>query len=203
MPHEFKLQELLKANSDVDPFLIKKWERIFTLFFDRNSSHEIDWSDFYLCLKKVREIYGAESVQTSYARKTMEALWKGLQKLADSDADNLITIDEWIGLLKKVDLKNRTEPQWFDDYCHFMFKLFDVSGDGVLDLAEYTDGMSVYGFEYNYCHKAFTKFARDAKGNELHTITPQQWEKYFLDLFFSTDKNALGNHLFGEINFDA
>ena len=87
------VEELIKANPDVDPFLIKKWEYIFTMFFgivylmellrlriqnlDRNSSHQMDWGDFYLVvrvsrikfsvetyfLQKVRDVYGADSVQ--------------------------------------------------------------------------------------------------------------------------------------------
>lgn len=68
-------------------------------------------------------------MQYSYARRTLEALWQGLCKLADSDHDELISLDEWVELLKKVDLKNRTEPRWFNDYQTFMFKLFDVSGN--------------------------------------------------------------------------
>lgn len=60
--------------------------------------------------------------------------------------------------------KNEKEPKWLDDYQVFMFKLFDVSGkqwmhefnwnlkflgDGVLDQAEYADGMSLYGFKWD------------------------------------------------------
>lgn len=126
----------------------------------------------------------------------MHALWKGLKRIADSNNDELITIEDWVDLLRPVDYKNRTEPQWFDDYCNFMFKLFDVSGDGVLDLAEYTDGMNVYGYNYSDCHKAFEKFAKkDENGNQR--VTPKQWEEYFLDYFFNSDQKALGNHLFG------
>lgn len=108
--------------------------------------------------QRVRDVYGADSVQYSYARKSLEALWQGLCKLADSDQDELMfvywftfkftifsikngkliftfvcvfcsSLDEWIDLLKKVDLRDcENEPKWFLDYQAFMFKLFDVSG---------------------------------------------------------------------------
>lgn len=52
--------------------------------------------------------------------------------------DELISLDEWVNLMGKVD-PNKV-PKWFSDYSTFMFKLFDVSADGVMDLAEYTDG---------------------------------------------------------------
>lgn len=44
-------------------------------------------------LQKVRDIYGAESVQVSFAKKSLEALWEGLCKIADSDDDQLISIE--------------------------------------------------------------------------------------------------------------
>lgn len=89
-------------------------------------------------------------MQTEYARKTLAALWEGLCKLADADEvrffkllptpaierrffwwqpsclqDQLISIDEWINLLRKA--QEKKEQKWFDEYERFMFKLFDVS----------------------------------------------------------------------------
>lgn len=43
--------ELKKKFPDVDEFLLEKWERIFTLFFDRNHSHSVDHNDFYLVIR--------------------------------------------------------------------------------------------------------------------------------------------------------
>lgn len=183
------IEDLIKKHSDVDPFLVKKWERIFSLFFGQFShsfllsiicfrqkcfsssrlgrfllgcqgENYFQNSKFYyflLTFQKVRDIYGAESVQTGFAKKSLAALWEGLCSIADADKDQLISIDEWIGLLKKTDAK--TEPKWFKDYQNFMFKLFDVSCDGVMDLAEYTDGMSTYGFDQSECDAAFHKFS--------------------------------------------
>uniref|UniRef100_A0A1I7YZJ8 EF-hand domain-containing protein n=1 Tax=Steinernema glaseri TaxID=37863 RepID=A0A1I7YZJ8_9BILA len=195
------LAELQKKYKDVNPFLIKKWERIFTLFFDRNCSHQVDWGDFYLVVREVRNIYGAESEQSSYAKKTMEALFEGLCKIADKDNDQLISIFEWIDLLKKVSANvKKSEPKWFIEYLTFLFKLFDVSADGVLDLAEYTDGMSTYGHSINDSHAAFKRFAVDPKGNSIRAIDLKQWHTYFHQLFFSTDPKDLGNNLFGTMN---
>uniref|UniRef100_A0A915CL50 EF-hand domain-containing protein n=1 Tax=Ditylenchus dipsaci TaxID=166011 RepID=A0A915CL50_9BILA len=169
----------------------------FTTFFDRNHSRQMDWGDFYLVVRRIRDVYGAESVAYAYARKSMEALWQGLCKLADSDDDNLISMEEWVDLLKKIEVKHQSEPKWFNEYQNFMFKLFDVSGDGVVDLIEYVDGMSIYGYTYQECVEAWKAFAIDSKGNALPNIGPEQWKKMFLDLFFSVDKTLPGNNLFG------
>ncbi|PAV72318.1 hypothetical protein WR25_17924 [Diploscapter pachys] len=193
------VEELIKANPDVDPFLIKKWEYIFTMFFDRNSSHQMDWGDFYLVVRKVRDVYGADSVQTDFAKKTLAALWEGLCSLADSDKDQLISIEEWIHLLKKTNAQKDTK--WFSDYDHFMFKLFDVSCDGVMDVVEYNDGMSVYGFKLPASTEAFKKFAVDKKGAYTGKVHPKEWTQYFNEFFWSTDKKLAGNHLFGILEF--
>ncbi|KAI6196951.1 Calcium-binding protein [Aphelenchoides besseyi] len=196
------VDELTKKYPDVDPFLMNKWERIFTLFFDRNCSNDIDKGDFYLIAKRVREVYGEQSVQMLYAEKTLKALWKGLCKAADANRDNLISLDEWIRLLKSVNVQEKLPP-WLEKYEKFMFKLFDVSGDGFLDQAEYADGMSLYGFKYKECLNTFTLFAFDEQGKPIQSISPVQWKSMFLDLFFSRDRSKPGNNLFGKnVNVD-
>ncbi|WKX96842.1 hypothetical protein Q1695_012915 [Nippostrongylus brasiliensis] len=189
------VEQLVEQHKDVNPFLVRKWEKIFYVFFDRNASQQVDWGDFYMVLRKVREVYGTESVQTEYAKKTMTALWEGLCKQADSDQDKLISIEEWIRLLKVSASKN--EHKWFHEYEHFMFKLFDVSCDGKIDSAEYVDGMSVYGFTKTVSEQTFRKLAVDENGTYTAVITRPMWSRYFSDFFFSADKNSLGNHLFG------
>uniref|UniRef100_A0A0K0CW61 EF-hand domain-containing protein n=1 Tax=Angiostrongylus cantonensis TaxID=6313 RepID=A0A0K0CW61_ANGCA len=188
--------DLLAKYNDVDAFLLRKWERIFSMFFDRNSSQQMDWGDFYLV---VRVIYGAESEQIKFAQNTLAALWEGLCSLADVNEDQLISIDEWVNLLKNADLKN--EKKWFNEYKRFMFQLFDVSCDEVIDIEEYVDGMSVYGLNSPASREAFKKFSVNQKGASKSVITQEMWSKYFDELFYSTDRNALGNHLFGISDF--
>ena len=61
-----------------------------------------------------------------YARNTMKALWDGLKKEADKNNDELISLVEWVTIIKGTDPKH--ENPWFMEYLTFMFKLFDVSG---------------------------------------------------------------------------
>uniref|UniRef100_A0AC34GSR6 EF-hand domain-containing protein n=1 Tax=Panagrolaimus sp. ES5 TaxID=591445 RepID=A0AC34GSR6_9BILA len=203
--HEIHVRQLMNKNPDVDPYLILKWEKIFTLTFDQNASHEIDWSDFYICLRKIREIYGDKSKRMEYARKSLEALWEGLQKLADTKGDapnhDLVTIEEWITILKKSNAKEKTGPKWFTDYMTFMFKLFNVSEGGWdMNIDEYSDGMAVYGHGLQEAHQAFHKFAIDKDGKQKDYISFEEWKKLFSDLFFSSNEHDLGNYLFGDLN---
>ncbi|KAJ1350602.1 hypothetical protein KIN20_006428 [Parelaphostrongylus tenuis] len=169
------------------------------MFFDRNSSQQVDWGDFYLVVRKIREVYGADSEQIKFARQTLAALWEGLCSLADVNEDQLISIEEWVNLLRNSDLKN--EKKWFNEYERFMFQLFDVSRDGVIDIEEYVDGMSVYGVDSQTSREAFKKFFVDQKEDFKPVFTQAMWSKYFDELFYSTDKNALGNYLFAMSDF--
>jgi len=189
------LKELQEKYKDVDPFLLYKWDRIFELFFDRNAGGDVSWGDFYLVTKKVKEIYGADSEQMRMAKSCLQALWDGLLSMADRNKDKVITIDEWIQLMKAQDPKK--ESKWFDDYMAFMFKLFDVSADKKLDIAEYADGMATYGFEEADAHAAFKIFSVDKKGKYIPSIDFPQFKIYWLEYFYSKDKKALGNNLFG------
>lgn len=90
----------------------------------------MDWGDFYLvtrvsCLQyplttlwiqKVRDIYGAESVQWDFARQALAALWEGLCKMADADHDQLISLNEWITTLEKV--YTVSPPYSSLNHCH-------------------------------------------------------------------------------------
>uniref|UniRef100_A0A914PTQ6 EF-hand domain-containing protein n=1 Tax=Panagrolaimus davidi TaxID=227884 RepID=A0A914PTQ6_9BILA len=154
---------------------------------------------------KIREIYGEKSPQMEYARKSLEALWEGLQILADTKGDainhDLVTIEEWITILKKSNSKDKTGPKWFTDYMKFMFKLFNVSEGGWdLNINEYSDGMAVYGHGLEEAHAAFHKFAIDKDGKQKDYISFEEWKQLFSDLFFSSNEKDLGNYLFGDLN---
>lgn len=149
---------------------------------DRDRSNQVDSTDFYIIIRvcmsnalrnmgaamvlfqKVREIYGAESKQMEYARNSLTALWNGLVELADKNRDSKIEVGEWVTVLKSMDPK--TQAKWFTDYSNYMFKLFDVSEDDKLDLAEYADGMITYGFKEADAHEAFKKLAVVRKPQE-------------------------------------
>lgn len=76
----------------------------------------------------------------------MEALWQGLCKAADADRDKLISLEEWVGLLRDVMKKHDEHPKWLDDYQCFMFKLFDVSGEFSLNYFLKTDDIEYYTY---------------------------------------------------------
>jgi len=191
------MSDLAAKHPGVNPFLLKKWERVFNAFFDCDKSRTVDKHDFYLVTRKVRDIYGAESAQMTYAKESLNALWDGLLQLADKDKNEVVTLDEFINALKTTNEK--MDSPWFNNYLTYMFKLFDVSADNVLDISEYTDGMCAYGISETDAKEAFTRFAVDERGKPIRKIALPQFKRLWSDYFHSTDPKVLGNNLFGLI----
>ena len=54
--------------------------------------HLINSNDHVIVFQKVRDIYGAESAQMTYAKESLNALWEGLMQLADKNKDEVIQL---------------------------------------------------------------------------------------------------------------
>ncbi|KRX46684.1 Calexcitin-1 [Trichinella britovi] len=184
--------------ADVHPFLLSKWKSIFITFFDSNNSKEIDWSDFYLITKRVGDLYGVDSEQMRLTRKRMQPLWDGLVELADLNKDEKIQLAEWVDFLKRCENGQSAEMRWIQEYMNFIFQLFDVSCDGKIDFPEYVDGMKTYGVAECTARRAFSLITDACDHDHAKAFFDKAtfnnlWKQYF----FSKDKLATGNHLFG------
>lgn len=53
--------------------------------------------------------------------------------------------------------------EWQTQYQKFMFDLEDASGDGTIDIEEFTSVCSCYGLETSECREAFNKMSGVSK----------------------------------------
>jgi len=189
-----------------DPFLKKKWDRVFYTFFDANKNKVIDWNDFEVVFEKIKELRGEQSAEYKIVSDAMETVWKGilhqaknvdimhLEKLENVPQE--VTIEEWDKIWEKFDPNHMPIWQW--EYLKYMFFLIDTSGDKFIDADEYATVMKIYGMSQKDAVAAFKKFAVDPKGKALDKIDyglfVQLWNEYFK----STDKSKRGNFLFGD-----
>jgi len=186
----------------VDPFLKKKWERVFYTFFDVNRNKVIDWNDFEMLFEKIKDIRGADSNEYRIVSDAMRTVWrgllhitKGLDLFANIDINQQISIEEWDKLWQKFDPKHMDIWQW--EYLKYMFFLIDTSGDKKIDVKEYKEVMKIYGMSDADCQKAFDKFAVDENGKKTDSVDYGQFVKLWNDYFCSPDKNKPGSSLFG------
>jgi hypothetical protein len=186
----------------VHPFLKKKWERVFYIFFDQNQNKVLDWNDFELLFAKLKELRGADSAEYKIAEESMTSVWKGLlsetkgiDMTEEIDPTVEVTMEEWDKLWEKFNPRSMHIWQW--EYVKAMFFLIDASGDKFIDVDEYAKVMKIYGMEEAKAREAFSKFAVDTKGNPIELVDYGRFVRLWYEYWTSENRDKPGNFLFG------
>jgi Ca2+-binding EF-hand superfamily protein len=182
----------------MDPFLQKKWERVFSTFFDTNRDGVLEWPDFVGIIDRIREVRGADCPIFKTAEKTFEKIWENLVVLADKNKDDKISLDEWKQMWKVL-TSSSTGSNWQSDYLNYMFTVLDSSGDNLIDREEYIAVMESYGVPKAEANSAFDKFAVGADGKPLQGIDLATFKALWKEFFEATEPSAKGNFLFGMV----
>nr|CAH7752054.1 unnamed protein product [Callosobruchus chinensis] len=86
--------------------------------------------------------------------------------------------------------------EWQNQYLRFMFELEDASGDGSIDIDEFTSVCSCYGLNIDECREAFQKMAQGK--NE---VSYEQFVDLWQQFFTSENPADPGNYIFGKTKF--
>lgn len=74
-----------------------------------------------------------------------------------------VSVDEWASMWDEYAKNPDNALDWQTQYLKFMFDLEDASGDGSIDIDEFTSVCSCYGLEVSECREAFTKMSGVSK----------------------------------------
>ncbi|OWF53609.1 sarcoplasmic calcium-binding proteins I, III, and IV-like [Mizuhopecten yessoensis] len=183
------------ADSELTKFQKAKILRVFNILYDSNKDGYIEEKDFTLAIEKVCLILEWPENSEKH-RETEEALgliWTGLKTYADVNADGRVSKDEWICMWEDC-IRSNTVPEWQEKFMEFMFNVNDKSGDKEIDAKEYETYYSNY-ISVEECRMAFHKMS----GGE--NISRSEFRKLWKEYFFSDDREAKGNYLFGVPDF--
>jgi hypothetical protein len=189
-----------------NPFLKKKWEKVFYQYFDLDKNQSVDWNDFEVFFDRIKKDRGEDSVEYRFARDSMTMAWKGLLAICkgfdiadDVPKDACIVAADWDAMWEKTDTKAHM-PMWQWEYVKFMFLLLDSSGDKYIDDGEYASVVSLFGISEADAKAAFAKFAVHHKtGAKLDKIDYSLFVVRWIEYFTSEDEKAPGNALFGPL----
>jgi len=182
----------------ISEFRQKKLLYVFNVFFDVNQSGTIDKKDFELAIEKICKLRGWSQGSQEYSKtfNRMIEIWDGLRQRADSNKDGQVSVDEWSCMWDDF-AKNPDHPlDWQSQYMRFMFELEDASGDGSIDVDEFTSVCSCYGLNTNECREAFTKMSQGK--NEVKF---EQFAELWKQFFVSENEAEPGNYIFGKTKF--
>ncbi|XP_044761601.1 calexcitin-2 isoform X2 [Coccinella septempunctata] len=185
-------------NMPISDFRKKKLLYVFHVFFDVNQSGTIDRKDFELAIEKVCSLRGWASGSEEYRRtfNSMIEIWEGLRQRADSNKDGQVSVEEWASMWDDYSKRPENALEWQTQYMRFMFELEDASGDGSIDVDEFTSVCSCYGLEAGECREAFTKMSQGQKN-----VTYEQFEHLWKQFFMSENPQEPGNYIFGKTRF--
>ncbi|XP_026749592.2 calexcitin-2-like [Galleria mellonella] len=182
----------------VSEFRRKKFQHVFTVFFDTNKSGNIDKKDFELAIANITKLRGWNAGDAKYneVRDTLLKIWDGLQSRADSNKDGEVSFDEWVSICDEYAKNPTAAPEWLRIYSKFIFQLEDASNDGSIDSEEFSSVYASFGLNKNEAVTAFQKMSR-GKSNVSWAEFQELWKEYFT----SEDVNAPGNFIFGKTSF--
>ncbi|XP_008201337.1 calexcitin-1 isoform X1 [Tribolium castaneum] len=185
-------------NMPISDFRKKKLLYVFNVFFDVNQSGTIDRKDFELAIEKICSLRGWSS-GTEHYKKTYDSMiqiWDGLRQRADSNKDGQVSVEEWASMWNEYAKSPENALEWQTQYLKFMFDLEDASGDGSIDVDEFTSVCSCYGLEPSECKEAFQKMSCGKK-----EVNYEQFEALWKQFFTSENPSDPGNFIFGKTKF--
>ncbi|KAK3920299.1 Calexcitin-2 [Frankliniella fusca] len=107
---------------------------------------------------------------------------------------NSVSHEEWIAMWDDY-AKNAEQPaDWHRRYMEFMFDVEDTSGDGSIDVDEFTQVCTCFGATKAECEQAFQRFSQNNSVLVTKDVFAELWKEYFV----SEDPGAAGNCIFGK-----
>lgn len=172
----------------------RKLTRYFRVY-DVDDDGRLAMADFERIIENVRIIHGISSGSTAYCalRDAYTIRWDALRGVADSNADDGVDLEEWLGYWSELlDSEERYDEE-VTAVTNRIFDMFDTDQDGTLGADEFCDFFGVFGLKAALARRVFAEIDLDGGG----AISRERLRKLTDEFYSSDDPNAPGNNLFG------
>lgn len=165
---------------------------------DQDGDGEMTVRDIYFLAVRIIAELGEpiDSPKSQALLKSFENFWHGVSEVMDIDRNGVITPLEWRRALTEGFAK---EPKKFEDgfrpLAQALFDLCDKDGSGKVSQREFARFQRAFGTSPHNSAIAFEKLDRDGSGYLSVDELVEAWKEYYT----STDQNAPGNWLYGDI----
>lgn len=163
--------------------------------FDADKNGFLEKSDFDKIVKGFAEAYnitqGSETYQ--YISSTYAKRWDDLSKKADTNADNKVSLDEWLSSQDKLLNDSKSDFLWLRIASMFL-EIQDVDKDGSISVEEYKTMYKIHGIgNESLAAEIFAKLDFDGDGK----ISKNDAMNLVADFYLSDNPQAPGNLFFG------
>ncbi len=180
---------------DAHPILEAKFDYAF-FCLDQNQSGMLDKDDFLLLAERLQDQQGWPADDARYVRLKASLLdfWEMLLMCVDEDGNGQVDRSEFklfehLMAAQVVEFGGQAPP-WALELVLSLFAAVDSDGDGLVELDEYGQFLSVMGSTMDPS-AAFYKLDLDGSG----TIEMDELESLLVQYFTSTDVKDPGNYL--------
>ncbi|MGB8690656.1 MAG: EF-hand domain-containing protein [Microcoleus sp.] len=163
--------------------------------FDADRNGSLEKSDFDKIVNRVAETYNLakDSETCKYISSTYDRRWEALAKEADTDADNKVSLDEWLSYQDKLVNDTKSDFLWLKIASMF-YDIQDVDKDGSISLEEYQVMYKILGIgDASLAAEIFAKLDFDGDGK----IMKNDYLNLIADFYLSDNPQAPGNLFFG------
>jgi Ca2+-binding EF-hand superfamily protein len=163
--------------------------------FDTDKNGSLEKPDFDKIVNRFAEAYKIteDSETYQYISSIYGKRWEALAKEADTNADNKVTLDEWLSYQDKLLNSPESDFLWLKIASMF-FDIQDVDKDGSISLEEYKIVYKVHEIgDASLAAEIFSKLDFDGDGK----IMINDAINLVADFYLSSNPEAPGNLFFG------
>jgi len=163
--------------------------------FDVDKNGVLEKSDFDRIVNGVAEAYNItqDSETYQYISSTYGKRWEALAKEADTNADNKVSLDEWLSYQDKL-LNDSKSDFLYLKIASMFTDIQDVDKDGAISLEEYKVIYKVHGIGNDtLATEIFSKLDFDGDGK----IMKNDCLNLVADFYLSGNPQSPGNLFFG------
>jgi Ca2+-binding EF-hand superfamily protein len=173
---------------------IKKLIRRFEVS-DTDYNGILERSDFERIAELTAELRGWSTDSPAYETLygNLMGWWTGMQSAADVDQSNQVTLQEWLAYHDKLLSDPAVYQATIGAVVEFDMVVYDLDGDGALNLGDYTAFFKSLGLSTAMAAEAFARLDMNGDGLISHAELLQLVDEYFK----SNDPQAAGNWMLG------
>ena len=173
----------------------KKKLAVLYSMYDADKNGVIELADFYVLLDKYAEVRGWEPGSPEYEvlKSQLVSRWHTMQEAADTNRDNQISRSEWEAYVDKMLSSPAIYEAEATAISAAVLNIFDLNGDGQLELEEYRNFYSSVGFDETIADETFGRLDLNNDGY----ITKDEHLELVRQFFYSQDPDSPGNWVFG------
>nr|QTY40853.1 venom polypeptide precursor [Doratifera vulnerans] len=181
------------------PLNQEKSKFIYQTYLDKNQDQKLDISDFTTLVSRFAKSkkWPINRERHTEALALAKKIMDGILEQSGAKDIGYVTVDQWVQSWDEYAKHTDQAYDWQKIFEEFIFRGFDVDGNGVISLKDFVDFYNSFGLDSDESKVIFEKMS---EGKPL--ITREHFANIWKDYFSTSDPYSPGNYLSGSSRFN-